>query len=89
VVKSYNKERMKENLQIFDWELSEDDHNKISQIKQHRMMRKEELVSARGPYKSVVELWDGELLRLNLSSTVLMPSFFIIKRLNFTVRICT
>jgi hypothetical protein len=79
---------MKENLQIFDWELSEDDRNKISQIKQHRMMLKEELVSARGPYKSVEELWDGELLRLNLSSTLLMPSFFIIKRLNFTVRIC-
>ncbi|XP_062174863.1 non-functional NADPH-dependent codeinone reductase 2-like [Alnus glutinosa] len=61
VVKSYNKERLKENLQIFDWELSEDDRNKISQIKQHRMMLKEELVSARGPYKSVEELWDGEL----------------------------
>jgi diketogulonate reductase-like aldo/keto reductase len=61
VVKSYNKERLKENLQIFDWELSEDDRNKISQIKQHRMILKEDFVSARGPYKSVEELWDGEL----------------------------
>jgi diketogulonate reductase-like aldo/keto reductase len=61
VVKSYNKERLKENLQIFDWELSEDDRNKISQIKQHRMMLQADFVSARGPYKSVEELWDGEL----------------------------
>ncbi|XP_059441525.1 non-functional NADPH-dependent codeinone reductase 2-like [Corylus avellana] len=61
VMKSYNKERLKENLQIFDWELSEDDSKKISEIKQHRMMLKEELISARGPYKSIEELWDGEL----------------------------
>ncbi|KAG6680617.1 hypothetical protein I3842_13G051500 [Carya illinoinensis] len=61
IVKSYNKGRLKENLQIFDWALSEDDSNKIGQIKQHRMMLKEDLVSARGPYKSIEELWDGEL----------------------------
>ncbi|XP_050287413.1 non-functional NADPH-dependent codeinone reductase 2-like isoform X1 [Quercus robur] len=61
IVKSYNKERLKENLQIFDWELSEDDYDKIGQIKQHRMMTKEDLVSAHGPYKSIEELWDGEL----------------------------
>jgi diketogulonate reductase-like aldo/keto reductase len=61
VVKSYNKERLKENLQIFDWELSEDDRNKISQIKQHRLIATKEFVSARGPYKSIEELWDGEL----------------------------
>ncbi|XP_075672351.1 non-functional NADPH-dependent codeinone reductase 2-like [Castanea sativa] len=61
IVKSYNKERLKENLQIFDWELSEDDYDKIGQIKQRRLMPREELVSAHGPYKSVEELWDGEL----------------------------
>ena len=61
IVKSYNKERLKENLQIFDWALSEDDYDKIGQIKQHRMMLKEELISAHGPYKSIEELWDGEL----------------------------
>ncbi|KAL0004818.1 hypothetical protein SO802_012379 [Lithocarpus litseifolius] len=61
IAKSYNKERLKENQQIFDWELSEDDYDKIGQIKQHRMMPKEELVSAHGPYKSTEELWDGEL----------------------------
>lgn len=61
VVKSYNKERLKENLQIFDWALSEDELNKISVIPQHKMMLKEELISASGPYKSLDELWDGEL----------------------------
>ncbi|KAL6294426.1 hypothetical protein ACE6H2_002568 [Prunus campanulata] len=63
-VKSYNKERLKQNLQVFDWELSEDDLNKINHIPQHKMMRREELVSADGsssPYKSVEEFWDGEI----------------------------
>ncbi|KAG4153381.1 hypothetical protein ERO13_D04G179900v2 [Gossypium hirsutum] len=36
VVKSFNKERMRENLQIFDWGLSLDDHKKINEIKQHK-----------------------------------------------------
>ncbi|KAF8407550.1 hypothetical protein HHK36_006684 [Tetracentron sinense] len=63
VVKSFNKGRMKENLQIFgDWELSEEDLNKISQIPQQRGFPGEELfVSANGPYKSLDELWDGEI----------------------------
>jgi diketogulonate reductase-like aldo/keto reductase len=32
-VKSYNKERMKQNLEIFDWSLTRDDHEKIDQVK--------------------------------------------------------
>ncbi|TQD92577.1 hypothetical protein C1H46_021829 [Malus baccata] len=62
-VKSYNKERLKQNLLVFDWELSEDDLAKINQIPQKKMMLKENLVSADGssPYKSVEELWDGEI----------------------------
>lgn len=61
VVKSFNKERLNENLNIFDWELTEGDHEKIERIPQKRMMLKEEFVSAKGPFKSVEELWDGEL----------------------------
>ena len=34
--KSYNKERMKQNLEIFDWTLTENDLKKISKIKQTR-----------------------------------------------------
>ncbi|PRQ36777.1 putative oxidoreductase [Rosa chinensis] len=60
-VKSYNKERLKQNVQVFDWELTEEDLEKINQIPQRRMIsREEELVTATGPYKSLDELWDGE-----------------------------
>ncbi|XP_054818753.1 non-functional NADPH-dependent codeinone reductase 2-like [Prosopis cineraria] len=37
IAKSFNKERMKQNLEIFDWSLSEHDLEKISKIKQIRL----------------------------------------------------
>ncbi|KAI8000945.1 Non-functional NADPH-dependent codeinone reductase 2 [Camellia lanceoleosa] len=61
VVKSYNKERMKQNLEIFDWALSEEESKKISEIPQNRGVTGEEFTSATGPYKTLEELWDGEL----------------------------
>ncbi|KAL7241882.1 hypothetical protein ACSBR1_014456 [Camellia fascicularis] len=61
VVKSYNKERMKQNLEIFDWALSEEESKKISEIPQSRRVTGEEFTSATGPYKTPEELWDGEL----------------------------
>ncbi|XP_065862550.1 non-functional NADPH-dependent codeinone reductase 2-like [Euphorbia lathyris] len=60
-VKSSNKERMKENLQIFDWELSEEDLQKIDQIPQERTSKVDHFVTQQGPYKSLMDLWDGEL----------------------------
>ncbi|KAK4788611.1 hypothetical protein SAY86_019930 [Trapa natans] len=60
VVKSFNKGRMRENLGIFDWELSEDELERIGRIPQKRMLPKEKFVSPTGPYKSLDELWDGE-----------------------------
>lgn len=51
-VKSYNKERLKQNLEIFDWSLTRDDHEKINQIKQIRVNN--------GPVVFVPDLWDGE-----------------------------
>ncbi|RZB42200.1 NAD(P)H-dependent 6'-deoxychalcone synthase isoform D [Glycine soja] len=39
IPKSYNKERLKENLEIFDWSLTKDDHEKINQVKQERMFK--------------------------------------------------
>lgn len=51
-VKSYNKERMKQNLEIFDWSLTKDDHEKIDQIKQIRVNN--------GPVVFIPNLWDGE-----------------------------
>ncbi|KAJ3677237.1 hypothetical protein LUZ60_002961 [Juncus effusus] len=61
IVKSFNEERMKENLEILDWELSEDDKYKISQIEQHRSLPGWQFLSEDGPYKSYEELWDGEV----------------------------
>ncbi|RLN35089.1 aldose reductase [Panicum miliaceum] len=37
VVKTYNKERLKQNLEIFDWELTDEDRLKISQIPQKKL----------------------------------------------------
>lgn len=61
LVKSYNEKRMLENLDIFDWELSEEDKQKISQIPQRKILTGMRLVSNDGPYKSLEELWDGEI----------------------------
>ncbi|KAK7394253.1 hypothetical protein VNO78_14775 [Psophocarpus tetragonolobus] len=53
VVKSYDKERMKQNLGIFDWSLTEDDYKKISEIYQERLIK--------GPTKPLLDdLWDEE-----------------------------
>ncbi|KAL1315319.1 hypothetical protein HN51_042091 [Arachis hypogaea] len=54
-VKSYNKERMKQNLEIFDFSLINDDYQKINQIKQERKVKN-------GPAGFDVAdlLWDGE-----------------------------
>lgn len=58
VAKSFNKERMKENLGLFDWQLSPEDLQKISQLPQRKVYPGDEFVSDEGPYKSVEELWD-------------------------------
>ena len=60
IVKSFNKERMRQNLEIFDWELSQEESQKFSQIPQRRMYAGEIFVSENGPYKSLEELWDGD-----------------------------
>jgi D-galacturonate reductase len=36
VIRSYNKERMKENLGIFDWSLTKEECSKIAQIPQRK-----------------------------------------------------
>ncbi|WVZ83920.1 hypothetical protein U9M48_031015 [Paspalum notatum var. saurae] len=61
VAKSYNRDRLKQNMEIFDWELTEEDKAMISQIPQRRACQGEFFVSPDGPYKSLEELWDGEI----------------------------
>ncbi|KAM1006047.1 hypothetical protein ACFX1X_002874 [Malus domestica] len=70
-VKSYNKERLKQNVDIFDWELSEIDIEKINRIPQRKMMLREDLVSANGPshYKSLEDLWDQSYKPFDLCYT--------------------
>ncbi|XP_060215292.1 protein REDOX 2-like [Lycium barbarum] len=61
LVKSFNKDRMKENLQILDWELSNEEIARIQEIPQCRGFKAEVFVHPDGPYKSIEEFWDGEL----------------------------
>ncbi|KAB2624105.1 non-functional NADPH-dependent codeinone reductase 2-like [Pyrus ussuriensis x Pyrus communis] len=61
VVKSFNKERIKENIDVFDWELSPEDLDKINQIPQIRGYQGFDFISDEGPCKSPEELWDGEI----------------------------
>ncbi|GAB4861315.1 Deoxymugineic acid synthase 1 [Ancistrocladus abbreviatus] len=61
VVKSFNDKRMRENLDIFDWKLSSEDLLKIDQIPQKKGFPNPKFVYEKGPYKSLEELWDGEI----------------------------
>lgn len=63
IVKSFNKERMKENLHVFNdnWELNDDEIVKIQQLPQCRGFKGEVFVHSNGPYKSIEELWDGDI----------------------------
>ncbi|CAA3002795.1 methylecgonone reductase-like [Olea europaea subsp. europaea] len=61
IVKSFNKERMKENIQIFDWKLTYEEDTQMRQIPQAKGFRGEPFVFPKGQYKSVEELWDGEI----------------------------
>ncbi|CAL5339126.1 unnamed protein product [Camellia sinensis] len=62
LVKSFSEERMKENLHIFDWELSAQDSEMINQISQYKGCAGVEFISDEGPYKSLQDLWDGEIV---------------------------
>ncbi|XP_048139364.1 methylecgonone reductase-like [Rhodamnia argentea] len=61
IVKSFEKERMKENLQILEWGLSEEDSENIElQIPQKRGCASDMSIFEEGPYRSLDELWDGD-----------------------------
>ncbi|KAI4313610.1 hypothetical protein L6164_026573 [Bauhinia variegata] len=61
VVKSSNKERMKENLDIFGWELSLQDLEKISQLPQRKGFLGEAFISDDGPFKTLEDIWDDDI----------------------------
>ncbi|XP_050231222.1 D-galacturonate reductase-like [Mercurialis annua] len=57
VTKSFNKERMKQNLEIFDWSLSEKESEKINQLPQRKGVL---FVNLLGPHQFVRQI-DAEL----------------------------
>ncbi|KAI3843982.1 hypothetical protein MKX03_000347 [Papaver bracteatum] len=61
IVKSFNELRMKENMMIFDWELTEDELQKIGKIPQRRGLPGDSFVSEAASFKTVEEFWDGEV----------------------------
>ncbi|WOL20153.1 non-functional NADPH-dependent codeinone reductase 2 [Canna indica] len=61
VAKSLNKERLKENMEIFDWQLNDEDHQKISQIPQCKRISLHSLLSPEERSKSF-DLLDYEII---------------------------
>lgn len=61
VVKTFKENEMLENLDILNWELTEEERDKISRIPQRKSLQGLELVSEKGPYKSIEELWDDSI----------------------------
>ncbi|XP_059667859.1 NADPH-dependent aldo-keto reductase, chloroplastic-like [Cornus florida] len=60
--KSVNESRIKENLNLFDWCIPPDLFSKFSAIHQQRLLRGNCAIhESRSPYKSLEELWDGEI----------------------------
>ncbi|XP_047307299.1 NADPH-dependent aldo-keto reductase, chloroplastic-like [Impatiens glandulifera] len=60
--KSVNESRIKENLDLFNWSISPEHFSKLSSIPQKRLLRGEFAIhESCSPYKSLEELWDGEI----------------------------
>jgi diketogulonate reductase-like aldo/keto reductase len=53
VVKSFNKERLIQNVEIFDWELTKEEHAKISSIPQKKVITTEIMLASEGSLTSV------------------------------------
>ena len=61
VVKSFNKERLQQNLEIFDWKLTEEERQKISKIPQKNKISVERLLTKEGSLNSI-DISDLEIL---------------------------
>ncbi|KAI5682580.1 hypothetical protein M9H77_03808 [Catharanthus roseus] len=59
--KSTKEDRIKENFDVFDWSIPDDLFAKFTEIKQERLVKGDFYVHENGPYKSIEELWDGEV----------------------------
>ncbi|KAL8159916.1 hypothetical protein V2J09_001453 [Rumex salicifolius] len=61
LVKSFNQERMKQNLEISDWNLSEEENLQIQKIPQTKGFPYTHITGDGTPYKTLEHLWDGEI----------------------------
>lgn len=73
ITKSFNESRMQENLDIFNWELTDDDRRMIDALPESRG-NYDFLVHESGPYKTVEELWDGEIFAGHCNITAFVSS---------------
>lgn len=62
IVKSFNPERMKENIGAVDLKLDDCDLMEIDKLEERKIMRGESLVNeTTSPYKTLEDLWDDEI----------------------------
>ncbi|KAK9668745.1 hypothetical protein RND81_13G083300 [Saponaria officinalis] len=59
--KSITESRIKENSNVLDWSIPPELFSKFSTLNQKRLLRGDFAIRETGPYKSVEELWDGEI----------------------------
>ncbi|WCJ36466.1 NAD(P)-linked oxidoreductase superfamily protein [Euphorbia peplus] len=62
IVKSFNRNRMQENLEALDMKLDDKDLTEIDKLEEWKIMRAEVYVNnTTSPYKTIQQLWDGEI----------------------------
>lgn len=62
IVKSFNPDRLRENMGSLDLKLDDEDLIEIEQLQERKIMRGDFLVNnTTSPYKTLEELWDSEI----------------------------
>lgn len=62
IVKSFNQERMKENIRAVDLKLDGEELMEIDKLEERKILRGEFLVNqTTSPYKTLEDLWDDEI----------------------------
>lgn len=62
IVKSFNEDRMRENMASFDIKLDDEDLLQIDNLEERKIMRGEYLVNeTTSPYRTLGQLWDNEI----------------------------
>ncbi|KAL0915136.1 hypothetical protein M5K25_015535 [Dendrobium thyrsiflorum] len=59
--RSSKESRIRENFDVFDWSIPDDLFAKFSTIQQEKLIKGDFFVNTQGLYKSVEEIWDGEI----------------------------